>query len=265
MRAIFIIPALVAGAWLCADTITAAVSAAFRPDPPPPATERKSKQRPPPVEPMRFAGFGEGREEVEVGLTCPPGVQVLSAVTSGEWPDAAVAAVRLKGALAAVQRGDMLADAPVERVRLDENGIAEVLLRIDGSLVACRAHERTGAAEQGASVGCVSCEGAHCTIPRGLVEAIATGDRTEAWRGVRVVPFFEGGIAQGFKLYGITAPTEVAKLGLKNGDVVKSVNGIALRSPGDVFGAYAELRHASDFEVTLLREGREQILHVAVR
>lgn len=270
MRAIFIVvPAVVAGAWLCADTVLAAVSSTFRSEPSTPPIERKVKRAPPPVDPVRFAGFGDGREEVEEGATCPAGVQVLSAVTAGDWPDAAVAAVRLKGDLAAVQRGDVLADAPVERVRVDENGIAEVLLRVDGSLVACRAISRTvprsDAGGGTAEADGVRCDGATCTISRTLVEAIATGERTDAWRGVRIVPYFDGGTAAGFKLYGITAPTEVAKLGLKNGDVVKSVNGIALQDPGDVFRAYAALRHASTFDISLLREGRDHSLRVEVR
>ena len=258
-----VVPAIVAGAWLAADTVNAVVRASLPPAPAP-AIERAAPRPHGTDSPIQFAGFGDGRE---ITASCPANVQVLSAIRVDEWPDATLAAVRVQDVLGVVQRGDTLASAPVERVSVGADGIAEVVLSMDGELVACRSLPRGAAVLAGVAVSAgVSCtSGSTCTIPRELVEAIATGERTDAWAGTRVVPYFERGQAAGFKLYGIKPGTEVAKLGLLNGDVVKSVNGIELQSPGSVFGAYGQLRNESAFTVALLREGREETLRVEVR
>jgi len=267
--ALVVVPAIVAGAWLAADTVNAIVRASLPSANPPRAIEQSAPQPRSTDSPIRFAGFGDASDEVLLsGAACPASVQVLSALRAEDWPDATMAAVRVKDVIGVVQRGDVLADWPVDRVTVDEGGSAEVVLRVGGDLVACRSIVRGSSAVASAAavtVGVTCASGSVCTIPRPLVEAIANGERTDAWSGVRVVPYFEGGKPLGFKLYGIKPETEVAKLGLKNGDVVKSVNGIELQSPGSVFGAYGRLRHESEFTVALLREGREETLRVDVR
>lgn len=251
--------AVVAGSWLCADIVCAMVFAATRPEAPPPAVKHEVPLPRADREPVRLAGFGDGEPEADDLLACPAGVQVLSAIASEGWPDATIAAVRLRDELAVVQRGDVLLDSPVERVRVDENGIAEVLLRVDGTLVACRAKSR-GTHERAPPGGAVP-----SVISRELADAILRGDRTDAWSGVRVVPYFEKGQPYGFKLYGVASSTEVARLGFRNGDVMRSVNGLVLQNPGDVFQAFPSLKQQSSFDVVILREGRDETIRVEIR
>lgn len=259
MKNVLIAGSIVAGSWLCADTVCAMVFAAFRPEPPPLAVQHEAPLPDASDEPVRLAGFGEGRDE-EMGdsLACPAGLQVLSAVAAEAFPDATVAAVRLKDELAVVQRGDMLLDSPVERVRVDESGVAEVLLRVNGTLVACRSGKRPGGSPEPAKAGVP-------VLSRTLADAIIRGEQPGAWAGIRVVPAFEKGKAIGFRLYGVAPSTEVARLGFRTGDVVKSVNGIVLQNPGDVFQAYPTLKDASSFDVAIVREGRDELLRVEVR
>ena len=73
---------------------------------------------------------------------------------------------------------------------------------------------------------------------------------------LRVVPAFEGGVASGFKLFGIPADSPLAAAGFASGDVIGRVNGLLIDSPARALEIYATLQQASRVEVELKRGGR---------
>ena len=80
--------------------------------------------------------------------------------------------------------------------------------------------------------------------------------RDPAWlsRQARIIPHYQGGKPQGFKLLGIRKGSLWALFGLKNGDIVRAVNGRAFTSPQAALEIYEQVRGGS-FVVDLDREG----------
>ncbi len=74
-------------------------------------------------------------------------------------------------------------------------------------------------------------------------------------REVQVVPAFEAGRAVGFKFSRIAAGSVAERLGLRQGDVVRRVNGVALDSPERVLELYPQLRDATRIELEVGRGG----------
>lgn len=78
--------------------------------------------------------------------------------------------------------------------------------------------------------------------------------------GTRIVPSFEKGRADGFKLFGIRPNSLYAKVGLKNGDVVVRINGFSITNPDEALAAYDKLRDAKTFRIEVRRQGRPKRL-----
>lgn len=74
-------------------------------------------------------------------------------------------------------------------------------------------------------------------------------------RTVRVVPAFVDGKPLGFKLFGIRAGSVPERLGFRNGDVVKSVNGQPFDSPERALEAYSKLKEAKRLDLEIERHG----------
>lgn len=73
----------------------------------------------------------------------------------------------------------------------------------------------------------------------------------------RIVPEFEAGVQVGFKLFAIRADSILDRLGLKNGDSVRWVNGFELNSPERALEIYSKLRQARSISVGLIRDGKQ--------
>lgn len=77
-------------------------------------------------------------------------------------------------------------------------------------------------------------------------------------KDARAVPYIEpgaGGSIGGFKLVSIKPGSIYEKLGLKQGDVIKGVNGNRLNSPQKAMELYQHLKKGGQVEIQLLQEG----------
>jgi general secretion pathway protein C len=72
----------------------------------------------------------------------------------------------------------------------------------------------------------------------------------------RIVPHEENGQVVGVKLYGIRRNSLLGKLGLQNGDLLRTINGFEMSSPDTALEAYARLRSASNLSVAVVRRGQ---------
>ncbi|MEM8605945.1 MAG: type II secretion system protein GspC [Myxococcota bacterium] len=70
-----------------------------------------------------------------------------------------------------------------------------------------------------------------------------------------VSPKMENGKSVGMQIRGIRKDTLIEKLGLKNQDILESVNGEPLSSPDSALGAYTTLRTSDKFVIAVNREG----------
>lgn len=83
---------------------------------------------------------------------------------------------------------------------------------------------------------------------------------------VRVVPHKnKDGEIDGYRLSGIRRKSFFYKLGVKNGDIVHSVNGKPLTSMGAAMDAYNSLSSAKDFSFDITRRNKQQTFDYEVR
>jgi general secretion pathway protein C len=92
------------------------------------------------------------------------------------------------------------------------------------------------------------------SVRRNLVDKLLQ-NQAELMRAARVVPHEENGRVVGVKLYGIRKSSLLGKLGLQNGDMMRTINGFDMGSPDSALEAYAKLRSASNLSVALVRRG----------
>jgi len=94
---------------------------------------------------------------------------------------------------------------------------------------------------------------------------LALGNLGLLARSVRVMPEARDGKPLGFRLFAIAADGPIAKLGLRNNDVLVSINGLDLTTPDRVLDAYGKLKEAPHLILGLLRESDELTQDYTVR
>jgi len=82
---------------------------------------------------------------------------------------------------------------------------------------------------------------------------------------VRVVPNFQDGKANGFKVFAIKPNSIFSKIGLRNGDVIQKINDRDIASPDRAFQAFQDLRNEKSLSVEIVRRGGPQTLHYEIR
>jgi type II secretory pathway component PulC len=68
----------------------------------------------------------------------------------------------------------------------------------------------------------------------------------------------------GFKIFSIRPGGLYQKIGIQNGDVVKSINGIELSSPDKALEAYSRLRNANKLSLDIVRRGKQESLEYSI-
>ncbi len=112
-----------------------------------------------------------------------------------------------------------------------------------------------------AAESAIRCAAETCTVDRGFVRRAIAEPELLA-RQARVVPAIKDGVAQGFKLYGIRRGSLPKLFGMKNGDLVRSVNGSSLNSLDQAMAAYEAHKGADKFVIDLERKGKPVALTI---
>jgi len=125
--------------------------------------------------------------------------------------------------------------------------------------------KREPAAGKGAADGEVQRDGDSFTVERSLLdEAMENMDKLATQ--VRVVPHKgSGGDIDGYRLSAIRRGTLFDKLGIKNGDIVHTVNGQALTSTSEAMSAYQGLQDDSSFTFEITRRNKKKTLSYQIR
>jgi general secretion pathway protein C len=110
----------------------------------------------------------------------------------------------------------------------------------------------------------VRCTGANCEIERGLVDQLLN-NTTALATAARFVPSIKDGRPNGFKLYAIRPSSIFGRIGLQNGDTIKSINGLEMNTPDQALGVYTKVRNASHLTVTVDRRGETVTLDYTIR
>jgi general secretion pathway protein C len=93
----------------------------------------------------------------------------------------------------------------------------------------------------------------------------ALGNINQLLTQIRVVPNFQDGKADGFKVFAIKPESIFAKVGLQNGDVIRKVNDQDITSPEKAFQVFQQLRNEKNLSVEISRRGQTQSLSYEIR
>jgi general secretion pathway protein C len=93
----------------------------------------------------------------------------------------------------------------------------------------------------------------------------AVGNINQFMTQARLRPHFEMGKPSGYAVSEVVPGSLMEKLGLKNNDIIKKVNGLLVTRPEEVMQAYAQLQRDSNIEVEVERGGRTEVLRYEIR
>jgi general secretion pathway protein C len=82
---------------------------------------------------------------------------------------------------------------------------------------------------------------------------------------IRVIPNVVGGKAVGYRVFGIGSASVFSDLGLRNGDVLRSVNTVALTDPATALGILRDLPRERRITLNIDRRQRPQTLTYEIR
>ncbi|MCB9599391.1 MAG: general secretion pathway protein GspC [Sandaracinus sp.] len=102
------------------------------------------------------------------------------------------------------------------------------------------------------------------TIDRSLVDRVLE-NQAELMRTARVIPHEENGRTVGVKLYGIRRNSLLGRLGVQNGDMLRTINGYDMSSPDSALEAYARLRTADHLTLSVVRRGQPTTIDYNIR
>ena len=92
--------------------------------------------------------------------------------------------------------------------------------------------------------------------------SLLPSDPTRMTELVRALPVMENGQLRGFRLFPGQQRELFGEAGLRRGDIVTRVNGIALDDPARGMELLGQLASASQFQVEILRRGQTQMLDI---
>jgi general secretion pathway protein C len=93
-------------------------------------------------------------------------------------------------------------------------------------------------------------------VQRGTVDSLL-GNMSALSRAARIVPELKDGRAAGFRLFSVRPDGPFALIGLQNGDVISTINGLEMNSPDQALMVYTKLKSASHLSVGLERNGQK--------
>lgn len=118
--------------------------------------------------------------------------------------------------------------------------------------------------EKALDEGITELGGGRYRLDRSLVERLMTRE-LGVLRRARIVPNREGGRVVGMRLSRLRREGVFSRLGLENGDTIRSINGFEMTSPDSALQALARLREADRLTVQVLRKGQPTSLDFEIQ
>lgn len=101
-------------------------------------------------------------------------------------------------------------------------------------------------------------------VDRRLVNKVLQ-NQAKLMRQARIIPHEKGGRVVGVKLYGVRRDSLLGKLGMHNGDMLRTINGFNMTSPDKALEAYSRLRNADHLTVAVQRRGQDMNIDYNIR
>jgi general secretion pathway protein C len=271
-RTALILAAITVMAYLSVDIFYTAAVARFLTVTPPAANSEKlpgsiSEQKPPPdtyapiVERNLFGSASTVTGEIQINVDELEPTQLdleLAGTVSGGGFDYAVIDERKKQKQGLFKVGDSVADASIIKILK-----SSVILRIGGRdevLSMKDRYDAQPAQPEGTTAGTQS--GDTITVKKEDVDH-AFRNMNEMLAQVRVRPTFSEGKPGGFMVSRIRSGSFFEKMGLKNGDIIRGVNGKPLQSADRMLDLYRTMKSGSEVTLTVKRRGKDENLRYA--
>ncbi len=81
----------------------------------------------------------------------------------------------------------------------------------------------------------------------------------------RIIPNFNNGKPDGFRIFAISKGSLYAKIGLQNGDILHRVNGIEVKDPKNFLQVFEQLKDESQITVDLVRRNENETFNYEIR
>ncbi len=139
----------------------------------------------------------------------------------------------------------------------EEEEIGPATPRLAASPAAAASNARNaGLSDQELDEGIEKISDTNFKIQRSLVDK-ALANQGSLMRTARVIPHEQDGRVVGVKLYGIRRNSLLGRLGIRNGDMLRTINGFDMTSPDSALEAYSRLRSADKLSLAVKRQNRE--------
>jgi general secretion pathway protein C len=96
-------------------------------------------------------------------------------------------------------------------------------------------------------------------VQRSLVDKVLA-NQGSLMRTARVIPHEEDGRVVGMRLYGIRRNSLLGRLGVRNGDMLRTINGFDMTSPDSALEAYTRLRTADQLTLAVKRQNKDMTI-----
>jgi general secretion pathway protein C len=101
-------------------------------------------------------------------------------------------------------------------------------------------------------------------LQRHTLESVL-GNMSLLSRSARIVPEMKNGKAAGFRLFAVRPGGPFAMIGMQNGDIISSINGLEITSPEKALEVYAKLKSASHLSLGMERNGQKVTKEYTIR
>ncbi|MEM7431796.1 MAG: type II secretion system protein GspC [Pseudomonadota bacterium] len=98
------------------------------------------------------------------------------------------------------------------------------------------------------------------TAPSQSLQAVVAQNVTKLSEVIRPTPYFDGGQQQGYRVYPGRNRQQFAALGLRPGDIIKSIDGQSLTDPQQAMQIFQSLGTTDQVSVTVERNGQQEVL-----
>ncbi len=123
---------------------------------------------------------------------------------------------------------------------------------------------KSSISEEELNAGITQVSDTNYSVSRALLDKVLSA-QAELMRAARVIPYEENGRVVGVKVYGIRRAALLGKLGIQNGDVLRTINGFDLSSPDTALEAYTKLREMDHFSIAMVRRGQPRTMEYNVK
>ena len=102
-------------------------------------------------------------------------------------------------------------------------------------------------------------------VPRDLIQEVANNQSLLESQAPSIAPNYQNGQPRGFRLRGVRSDSVFSAIGIRNGDVLLSVNGTELDSPQRALELYQAMLSQNSVTMQVERRGREQTLQYNIQ